>query len=102
MWDIPNVKNNHPEKTNHPCSFPIELVERLVLSMSKPGEWVLDPFGGVGSTVVGAVLHGRRGAMAEIDALYIKEAADRLTRASEGTLLARPMGKPIHPAGGQK
>lgn len=28
VWDIPNVKSNHPEKTEHPCQFPIELVER--------------------------------------------------------------------------
>ncbi|EQD54302.1 DNA methylase N-4/N-6 domain-containing protein, partial [mine drainage metagenome] len=30
-WNIPNVKFNHPEKTNHPCQFPVELVERCVL-----------------------------------------------------------------------
>src|SRR5882757_7585544 len=32
IWDIPNVKANHPEKTFHPCQFPIELVERCVLA----------------------------------------------------------------------
>jgi len=30
VWQIPNVKNNHPEKSDHPCQFPVELVERLV------------------------------------------------------------------------
>ena len=30
VWIIPNVKHNHVEKTDHPCQFPIELVERLV------------------------------------------------------------------------
>ncbi len=98
VWVIPNVKNNHPEKTNHPCSFPIELAERLVLSMSRPGDVVLDPFGGVGSTVVASVLHSRHGVMAELDEEYIKIATDRLARAQEGTLLARPMGKPIYSA----
>lgn len=34
IWNIPNVKNNHPEKTPHPCQFPIELVERCVLTLS--------------------------------------------------------------------
>lgn len=31
LWNIPNVKSNHPEKTEHPCQYPIELVERCVL-----------------------------------------------------------------------
>src|SRR6266508_3505874 len=33
VWVIPNVKSNHVEKTGHPCQFPVELIERLVLSM---------------------------------------------------------------------
>ena len=37
IWDIPNVKNNHIEKTDHPCQFPVGLIERLVLSMTKRG-----------------------------------------------------------------
>lgn len=38
VWIFPNVKNNHVEKTIHPCQFPIELVERFVLSMTKKNE----------------------------------------------------------------
>ncbi len=41
VWDIPNVKSNHVEKTDHPCQFPVGLVERLVLSMTNPGDNVL-------------------------------------------------------------
>ena len=33
LWDIPNVKANHPEKTIHPCQYPIELIERCVLAL---------------------------------------------------------------------
>ena len=44
IWDIPNVKANHPEKTDHPCQFPIELVERCVLAFSNEGDIVLDLF----------------------------------------------------------
>lgn len=47
LWEIPNVKSNHPEKTIHPCQFPVELIERLILSMTEKGDWVLDPFMGV-------------------------------------------------------
>ena len=42
--DIPNVKSNHPEKTIHPCQFPVELVERCVLACTDKGDWVFDPF----------------------------------------------------------
>ena len=34
VWEIPNVKANHPEKSIHPCQFPIELVERCVLAFT--------------------------------------------------------------------
>ena len=37
VWDIPNVKANHPEKTEHPCQFPVELVQRCVLALTQPG-----------------------------------------------------------------
>lgn len=42
VWDIPNVKANHLEKTAHPCQFPVGLVERLVRVLSKPGDLVFD------------------------------------------------------------
>lgn len=96
LWIIPNVKSNHIEKTVHPCQFPIELIERLVLSMTRPGEWVLDPFGGVGSAVIAAVLHGRRAAMAEIMPEYLNIAAERLDQAERGELRARPRSRPVY------
>jgi len=61
LWDIPNVKSNHPEKTIHPSQFPIELIERLVLALTNEGDVVLDPFVGVGSSIIAAILHNRKG-----------------------------------------
>jgi adenine-specific DNA-methyltransferase len=95
LWIFPNVKSNHPEKTIHPCQFPIELVERLVLSMTNEGDWVLDPFLGVGTTLVAAVLRNRRGAGAEIMPEYIKIAKERIKMVTEGTLPRRPMNRPV-------
>ena len=57
VWTIPNVKHNHIEKTFHPCQFPIELAERLVLSLTDAGDSVFDPYMGVGSAVLAAVTH---------------------------------------------
>lgn len=96
IWVIPNVKSNHVEKTDHPCQFPVELVERLVLSMSNEGDWVLDPFLGAGSSVIAAIRHGRRGAGAEIVKKYINFSIDRIKKEIKGTLLTRPMNKPVY------
>jgi adenine-specific DNA-methyltransferase len=52
VWAITNVKNNHPEKTNHPCQFPLELASRFVQALSNPGDLVMDPFMGAGTTAV--------------------------------------------------
>ena len=104
VWEIPNVKHNHLEKTIHPCQFPVELVERLVLSMTDPGDAVLDPYMGVGSTVVAALMHDRIGLGCDNDREYVKIARERIIQWQEGTLRVRPMGKPIYnpsqPSGG--
>jgi adenine-specific DNA-methyltransferase len=96
IWEIPNVKANHVEKTSHPCQFPVELVERLVLAMTNEGDWVLDPFMGTGSTAIAALMHKRRAAGAEILAEYAKIAKKRITLAQEGKLLIRPMERPVY------
>jgi len=92
IWDIPNVKCNHPEKTPHPAQFPIELVERLVLALSNPGEVVLDPFVGVGSTLVAALLHERRAIGVDIQRSYVDIALARLDALRNGTLRHRAVG----------
>jgi adenine-specific DNA-methyltransferase len=104
LWIIPNVKSNHVEKTTHPCQFPVELVERLVLSLTNAGDLVFDPFLGVGSTIIAANRHGRRGAGSEIQAEYCKIAEARILSAQAGTLAVRPMGKPVfdHTKAGKK
>jgi adenine-specific DNA-methyltransferase len=94
-WDIPNVKSNHPEKTLHPCSFPIELIERLVLALTQKGDWVLDPYAGVGSALIAAVMHERKAIGAEKESDYINEARGRLEQLLDGTLPIRPMGMPV-------
>lgn len=96
VWEIPNVKHNHVEKTIHPCQFPVELIERLVLAMTKPGDWVVDPFMGVGTTAIAALMHQRKAAGAEIVPRYIEEAKRRVRLAERGELLIRPMTRPVY------
>ena len=59
VWEVPNVKGNHIEKTNHPCQFPVGLIERLVLALTNENDLVFDPFSGVASSGVAALLHKR-------------------------------------------
>ncbi len=103
LWDIPNVKSNHPEKTIHPCQFPIELVERCVLAMTCEDDWVLDPFSGVGSSMLAAVRHDRRAMGCEREKNYIDEAKRRMNMLFSGELPYRPLGKAVHkPTGKEK
>jgi len=102
LWVIPNVKHNHVEKTIHPCQFPVELVERLVLAMTKPGDWVLDPYMGVGTALAAALRQGRKGIGAEIVPAYLKVARERVAAAKSGILRTRPMDRPVYEPTGRE
>lgn len=103
FWDIPNVKSNHPEKTEHPCQFPIELVERCVLALTDEDDWVFDPYAGVGSALIAAIKRGRRGMGSEQEPEYLATARQRMEAFWNGDLRIRPLGKPVHvPSGREK
>ena len=96
VWIFPNVKHNHIEKTVHPCQFPVELVERLVLALTNEGDLVVDPYMGVGSTAVASIKHRRRAAGADTVDEYIEIARDRVKLMKAGLLRTRPMDRPVY------
>lgn len=96
IWIFPNVKNNHVEKTVHPCQFPVELVERLVLSLTNKGDAVFDPYMGVGSSVVAALKHDRAGFGCDVVEEYVDIAWQRVHDLRAGRLETRPMNKPVY------
>ena len=103
FWEIPNVKSNHPEKTIHPCQFPVELVERCVLALTNEDDWVFDPYAGVGSSPIAAIKHSRRAIGSEKEKEYLDIAQERLKLFFNGMLRLRPLGKPVHkPSGREK
>lgn len=67
----------------HPTMKPIALMEELVLTYSAPGQTVLDPTMGSGSTGVAAVKHGRKFVGIELDDTYFAVARARIARAAE-------------------
>lgn len=95
IWQIPNVKSNHVERTAHPCQFPIELAERCVLALSQPNDLVLDPFVGTGATMIAALKHGRRTIGIERDQAYVDAARSRIEALKAETLQMRPSGLTI-------
>jgi adenine-specific DNA-methyltransferase len=96
LWIIPNVKSNHVEKTEHPCQFPVELIERLALALTNEGDWVFDPFLGTGTSIIAAIRHRRRGVGAEIFSKYAELARQRIQHELDGTLRTRPMNRPVY------
>ena len=96
VWEIPNVKSNHVEKTDHPCQFPVGLIERLVLALTNEGDSVLDPYIGVGSTAIAALKHNRHAYGCDNETKYIDIAWERIHQLHEGSLRTRPMNKPIY------
>ena len=98
VWEIPNVKSNHIEKTSHPCQFPVGLIERLVLSMTNEGELVFDPFAGVSSAGVAAIIHDRHFWGCEIIDDYIDISVKRLQESVDGTVRYKPFDQPIYDA----
>lgn len=96
VWDIPNVKSNHVEKTLHPCQFPVGLIERLLLSLTNPDDLVFDPFAGVASAGVACAIHGRRFWGCEVMAEYAAVGIERIQAALDGNVIYRPHDKPLY------
>lgn len=67
VWQI-----KKPQKNDlHPTMKPVELVERAIRNSSRPGNVVLDPFGGSGTTLIAAEKSGRLARLIELDPKYV-------------------------------
>jgi adenine-specific DNA-methyltransferase len=92
VWELPNVKASHPEKTVHPCQFPHELVERCILAFTDIGDVILDPFLGVGTSAIAAIKAGRSAIGIDKESAYITIAQTRIDALRRGELKLRPSG----------
>ncbi|MHB1422421.1 MAG: DNA-methyltransferase [Gemmataceae bacterium] len=84
VWQIAKVTSGKdrasPERTSHPAQFPLDLVDRIVLGFSSPGELVLDPFVGSGTVAVSCLEHGRRVLGIEVKPAYCELTARRIEK----------------------
>lgn len=102
VWDIPNVKANHIEKTNHPCQFPIVIPQRLIKCLTNKGDVVLDPFLGSGTTAIACIIEERKFIGCEIKECYFDIIKKRVTDAFDGNIPYRPDVPVIEPDLNQK
>lgn len=97
VWEIPNVKANHVEKTGHPCQFPVAIPQRLIKALAPKNALILDPFMGSGTTGVAAGLEHKRFIGAEIMAEYYDISVNRIQDVYEGKAIVRediPVAEP--------
>jgi len=95
VWNIPNVKAKHVEKTEHPCQFPIALAQMAIRSLSPKNGIVLDPFIGAGTTAIASIIEGRRFVGSELEKDYYEIAKERIYDALNGRIKFRSFDKPI-------
>jgi adenine-specific DNA-methyltransferase len=97
VWEIPNVKAKHIEKTEHPCQFPVVIPQRFIRALTPQNGLVLDPFMGSGTTGLASFVEGRRFVGSEIQQEYYDISTDRIKAAIQGDIKIRedkPVMKP--------
>jgi DNA modification methylase len=78
VWNIAQCGSSLTRIADHPCAFPIQIPMRCIQATTVPGDLVLDPFMGSGTTLVAAKQLGRRAVGIEIERKYCDIAIDRL------------------------
>lgn len=96
VWEIPNIRSGHIEKSGHPCQFPVAIAERLVRALCPKLGVVFDPYSGSASTGVAAAINECRFIGAEMNEEYQEIARTRLCSAYGGTAKFRPVEQPLY------
>jgi len=83
VWTYSRVCGTFKERVGwHPCQMPVRLLERIVAACSNPGDLVLDPFAGSGTTLMAAARLGRRWTGVELSEQYAAKALARVRQAA--------------------
>jgi site-specific DNA-methyltransferase (adenine-specific) len=92
VWDIGIIAPASKERTGYPTQKPAALLERIVLALTAPGDWVLDPTCGSGTTLAVSALHGRHAVGIDSSDVAIRVAKKRLASLSNLALADRQAG----------
>ncbi|WP_455042908.1 DNA-methyltransferase [Leptotrichia buccalis] len=102
VWNIPNVKSNHLEKTAHPCQFPSAIPIRLVKALTNIGDTVMDPFMGSGTSAIASIITNRNFIGGELNNDYFEITKQRISDTLNGEIRLRE-DKPVYqPTGREK
>ena len=94
-WNVSRVCGTFKEREGwHGCQMPIAVLDRIIKAASNPGDVVLDPFNGSGTTVVAAALLGRNYVGIDQSAEYVDYARKRLEHALDVAAAQNVNGKP--------
>ena len=80
VWWMTIVPPGSAERTGYPTQKPVRLLERIVAASSRPGDLVLDPYAGSGTTAVAAARLGRRWLLVDREPVAVEIMRDRLAR----------------------
>ncbi len=95
VWqDLPHLQQKDPERTGFDVQKPLALLDRIVKCASRPGDWVLDPFAGSGTTLEAAKRNGRNFIGIDRSPLTLNIARRRLDGADYSILLPEDENKP--------
>jgi excisionase family DNA binding protein len=75
---VPSLKGSSKEKIGHPAQKPLSLIKQLIAASSRPGDWVLDPFLGSGTTAAAAEQLGRLWMGIDTDEAYLEIVRQRI------------------------
>ena len=87
-WILPKPPPRKPNEKLHPAKYPETLITEFIELFSSPGDWVLDPMVGTGSTVLAALRSARNGLGIELNPDFAEIARDRLQPELEPTLFS--------------
>ena len=97
-WLIPRPPPRRANELVHPAKFPETLVQDFIDTYTKPGDWVLDPMMGTGSTLISAARSRRNSMGVDLNPAFCRLAETRLAREFPNTLiedLTRPQFKVV-------
>jgi DNA modification methylase len=77
VWQFPRLPGNAKERTGHPCQMPETVLDRIIRATTNPGDLVLDPFAGSGTTLAVAKKLGRNFVGVELSEQYADAARAR-------------------------
>jgi site-specific DNA-methyltransferase (adenine-specific) len=80
VWSVSRLHRIHSEREDHPTQKPLEIIERMVKASCPENGFVLDPFGGTGTTAVACLLNNRRYTTYELNPAYYEIILNRLER----------------------